>query len=60
MNIQELAEQHLDALMEHALSAHRAHIEMIERAIAGDQIARAVFQEMATAISQRLGDGEMQ
>ncbi len=60
MNIAELAENHLDALLEHTLKGHREHIAIIERALAGDEQARSIYREMAKTISADLHGGTVQ
>ncbi|MBO0643712.1 hypothetical protein J1P25_18220 [Pseudomonas stutzeri] len=43
MNIEQLATQHLDALLEVCIKQHREHIEVLERALAGDSEGESDF-----------------
>lgn len=60
MNIAELADQHLDALLRHTLESHLEQVRMLERALAGDRQTRQAFREMAKTLSQDLQGGVIQ
>ena len=60
MNIEHLANNHLDALLEHCLKEHREHIELLERALAGDMDARERFRVFACDVSRYLMGGTVQ
>ncbi|MCQ2029034.1 hypothetical protein [Stutzerimonas zhaodongensis] len=60
MNIAELADSHLDLLLQHSRSAHVEQIAIIDKALDGDEEARAIFREMAKTISADLQGGVIQ
>ncbi|MCW3150143.1 hypothetical protein N8H22_16185 [Stutzerimonas stutzeri] len=60
MNIEQLAIDYLDALLETCLKEHREHINLIERALAGDGDARERFRTFARDVSRQLSGGTVQ
>ena len=60
MNIEQLATQHLDALLEVCIKQHLEHIELLERALAGDSEARERFRVFACDVSRYLMGGTVQ
>ncbi|MBW8337975.1 MAG: hypothetical protein K0M76_15460 [Pseudomonas sp.] len=60
MNIEQLATQHLDALLEVCIKQHREHIELLERALSGDSEARERFRVFACDVSRYLMGGTVQ
>lgn len=60
MNIAELADSHLDLLLQHSRNSHVEQIALIDKALDGDEEARAAFREMAKAISADLHGGTVQ
>ena len=60
MNIAELAENHLDALLQHSRQAHVDQIAIIDKALGGDDEARSIYREMAKTISADLHGGTVQ